>query len=248
MSEKVFDKRNHIRNILASNDSPFFLYRKLTFGSGNLIRFMFYELITSCLGPLPGAIGIYLRRKIYPLLLGECGTGLIVGRDTVMRHAGKIRIGNNVTIDDNCLLDARGATGEGMIIGNNVIINRGCCIQSKAGDIRIGNDVSIGANSCLVSWDGIDIGDDCGIAGGCYISAGNYKMNDLEKPVLAQEAYVTSPIVIERGAWIATRATILDGVSIGHDAVVSAGSVVAQNIPPQTVAQGNPARVIFKRR
>jgi acetyltransferase-like isoleucine patch superfamily enzyme len=49
------------------------------------------------------------------------------------------------------------------------------------------------------------------------------------------------PIVIEDGAWIGMNSLILPGVTIGHGSVVSAGSVVSTNIPPDTLVAGNPA-------
>ena len=76
--------------------------------------------------------------------------------------------------------------------------------------------------------------------------AGFVPMSD-EKPISEQPASVKGPIIIERNVWIATRVTILDGVTIGHDSIISAGSVVSTDIPSQSVAHGNPAKVILKR-
>ena len=52
------------------------------------------------------------------------------------------------------------------------------------------------------------------------------------------------PVVIEDDVWIGTRAVILKGVRIGRGAIVGAGSVVTSDVPPNTVACGNPARVV----
>lgn len=52
------------------------------------------------------------------------------------------------------------------------------------------------------------------------------------------------PITIEEDCWIGGNATILAGVTIGRGSVVGAGSVVTKSIPPESVAVGNPARVI----
>lgn len=60
-----------------------------------------------------------------------------------------------------------------------------------------------------------------------------------------RRAFVTAkPIVIERNVWIAAGATIIGGVTIGENAVVAAGSIVTRDVPPNTLAGGNPARVI----
>ena len=52
---------------------------------------------------------------------------------------------------------------------------------------------------------------------------------------------ITRPITIRSGSWIAAGAMILPGVEIGPDSLVSAGSVVRQNVPPNTTVCGNPA-------
>ena len=60
-------------------------------------------------------------------------------------------------------------------------------------------------------------------------------------------AYRNRPIVIEQGCWIATRAFVGPGVTIGEYAVVAAGAVVVKDVPPRTVVGGNPAREIARR-
>ena len=52
--------------------------------------------------------GSRCARALYPLLLGACGRNVVFGQNVVLRHPHKIRIGDNVVIDDNCLIDAKG--------------------------------------------------------------------------------------------------------------------------------------------
>jgi maltose O-acetyltransferase len=49
---------------------------------------------------------------------------------------------------------------------------------------------------------------------------------------------------MEDNVWLGNRVIVLPGVTIGHDAVVGAGAVVVKDIPPRSVAIGNPARVV----
>lgn len=51
-------------------------------------------------------------------------------------------------------------------------------------------------------------------------------------------------VIIGKGAWIATHAVILPGVTIGEGAIVGAGAVVSKDVPPYTIVAGNPARPV----
>jgi len=59
---------------------------------------------------------------------------------------------------------------------------------------------------------------------------------------------IHKPVVIEDYAWVATRAMILPGVTIGQGAVVAAGSVVTKDVEPKSIVAGNPARCIRERK
>ena len=215
-------------------------------GSGQvgLSRFIVYEFLTSLLGPMPGGIGFYLRKKFYPGLFKKTGAGLIIGRNVVIRHPNKIELGDNVTIDDNCLIYGRGAGPAGFSLEDNVIINRNCMLLAKTGPIRVGKRTSIGSNSVIVSMDGVELGEAVLMAGGCSISAGSYHFNNVNVPVMDQGAYSIGPIRIGDMAWLGTGVIVIDGVNIGDGAVVGAGAVVVKKIPENAVVVGIPARVI----
>jgi acetyltransferase-like isoleucine patch superfamily enzyme len=246
---KEVDKKKNIRNILMDQKgSALEKYKALTVGDVGMSKFFYYEFITWLLGSRAGALGLLLRKKMYKSLFKSYGRNIIIGRNCVFRHPSKISLGDNVVIDDNCLLDARGCEGEGIVLADGVMINRSCAIQSKGGDIKVGEGVSLGADSQLVSWGGIDIGAGAAIAGGCYISAGTYKMDDFSTPISSRQPYTSGPVVIGANAWVATRVTILDAVEIGENTVISAGAVVTGNIGAKAVAHGNPAKVVFQGR
>lgn len=237
------------RYILADKEkSAYRKYRDLTVGETSFLRFLLQEVFALFLVPLPGALGILSRRIFYKKYFKTCGKNLIVGRCCVFRHPTKIRIGDNVTIDDFSLIDARGTGERGIVLEDGVIINRNTSIQSKGGDISIGKSVNIGANSSLVSWSGIGIDEGSVLAGGCYVSAGKFDYGELGRSILEQEPLSSGPITIGRNSWIATRVTILDGVRIGEDSIIAAGTVVTGNVPPRSIAAGNPGKVVFERR
>ena len=72
-------------------------------GWGALVK---YEAVVMLSQSVPGALGLALRKTLYPLLLGSCGKNVVFGQNVVLRHPHKVHIGDNVLIDDNCLIDA----------------------------------------------------------------------------------------------------------------------------------------------
>ena len=63
---------------------------------------------------MPGALGLFLRSKLYPLMLGRVGRNVVFGVNVTLRHPHKIAIGDNVVIDDSCCLDAKGTDNTGI--------------------------------------------------------------------------------------------------------------------------------------
>jgi len=238
------EKKVSIRERLhEGRHSPLKTYIQLTVGDVGFFRFALYEFLTCILGPIPGGIGFYLRKKFYPLLFRKTGKGLIIGRNVVVRHPDKIEVGNNVTIDDNCLIDGRGSGDAGVILEDNVMINRNCTIQAKAGPIRLGKRTSLGSNSAIVSMGGVEFGEAVLVAGGCSFSAGLYNFDEIDVAVMDQGSYSKGPIFIGKNSWLGTGVIVLDGVNIGTAAIIGAASVVNKDIPPNAIAFGIPAKV-----
>jgi acetyltransferase-like isoleucine patch superfamily enzyme len=238
-----------IRSLLdESTGSAFARYRRLTIGDRGVAYLIAYELACLFVLPIPGALGLVLRRALFRPLLGSCGRGVVIGQGCVFRHPANIHLADGVVIDDHCVLDARGAGAEGIRLGPGVIVSRGTILQSKGGPITIGAKTGIGALSHFVSWTGIEVGSNVAVAGQCAVSAGTYAVTEFSKPPVDRTPASAGPVVIGDGVWIATRATILDAVRIGDDAIVSAGSVVTSSVPPRTIVQGNPARPVFTMR
>lgn len=242
---KEIQKSDIMRNKLAiGRQSPLRTYKDLTVGELSFIKLIEYELYISLLSPLPDGAGFYLRKIFYPRLFKKVGSGLIIWRNVVIRHTNKIEIGDNVTIDDNCLIDARGVGSNGLVIEDNVIINRNCMIQAKSGPVRIGTHTSLGSNSVIVSMDGVNIEERVLTAGGCYISAGAYHFDDPDAAVMDQGAFAKGAIHIGANSWLGTGVIVLDGVQIGKGAIIGAGAVVAKNVPDQAIAAGVPAKTL----
>lgn len=66
----------------------------------------------------------------------------------------------------------------------------------------------------------------------------------MEPGLRRQAIQFNMPVYIGENVWVGAGAVILPGVSIGHDSVIGAGSVVTKDIPANVVAVGNPCRVL----
>jgi len=116
--------------------------------------------------------------------------------------------------------------GEGLLIGNNVGIAQNCFIQVR-GFVEIGDNVIMGPNVSIFSE--------------------NHNSDDSDLPINMQ-GETRKGVKIENGVWIGTRAVILDGVKIGKNSIVAAGSVVTKDVPEFAIVAGVPAKVIKLRK
>lgn len=90
------------------------------------------------------------------------------------------------------------------------------------------------------------IKEDVLIASGVFIIDYNHGNNPLTHSYLENYLERSSGVIIEEGCWIGNNAIILGGVTIGKKSIIGAGTVVTHDIPPYTIAVGNPAKVIKK--
>jgi acetyltransferase-like isoleucine patch superfamily enzyme len=221
-------------------------YSMLIVGQTGLAALIKYEVVVLMSQSVPGALGLALRKALYPSLLGTCGHNVIFGQNVVLRHPHKIRIGNDVVIDDNCLIDAKGSSNAGIRIGNNVFVGRNTILSSKNGDIEIANGANIGFNCEIFSASRVRIGERVLLAAYCYLIGGDHDFTDSSRPVLDQSR-TSAGISIGAGAWLGAGATVLDGVDIGSNAIVGAGAVVRESVPDKATAVGIPARIVGTR-
>jgi acetyltransferase-like isoleucine patch superfamily enzyme len=221
-------------------------YAELVIGRPGLGSLLKYEFVVLVAQARAGALGLALRKTLYPLLLGSCGRQVIFGQNVVLRHPHKIHIGSNVVIDDNCLLDAKGASNGGIRIGDGVFVGRNSILSCKNGDIEIGDRANIGFNCEVFSASRVHIGASALLAAYAYVIGGDHDFSDASVPVLDQ-ARTSRGVTIGEGAWIGAGAKLLDGVEVGPRALIGAGAVVRSNVPAGAVAVGVPARVVHER-
>ena len=224
------------------------LYRQLAVGNSGLLHFFLYELYTTfCVG-LSGALGFGLRHVFLKYLLGSAQGGVAVGKDVLIRQPRRISMGQKVMIDDHAVLDVRYVDGDrsetGIYIGDHVLVGRYSVINAKGGTIKLGDACNISSHCRIATRSQVIIGNSVLIAAYAYIGAGNHRVDDPSKPIIAQGMDIKSGVTIGNNAWIGARATILDGVTIGEDAVIGAHSLVLEDVPPRAIVVGAPAKVI----
>ncbi|MDX2109938.1 MAG: acyltransferase [Verrucomicrobiota bacterium] len=118
-------------------------------------------------------------------------------------------------------MDCRFLNGRKIYLGARNVINFGCLLDGRAYPIHTGNDVSIGPEASILTLG-----------------------HDPHSPDFSDKG---GSVLIGDRVWIAYRAIILPGISLGEGAVVGAGAVVTRNVEPYTLVAGNPARPIGTR-
>jgi acetyltransferase-like isoleucine patch superfamily enzyme len=119
---------------------------------------------------------------------------------------------------------------------------------ANAQRISLGDRTRVGDNAHL--WGGdregrIDIGSDCLIGPGTFVTASDYSL-DPGAPIKSQQTRERS-IVIGNDVWLGAGVIVTAGVEIGDGAVIGAGSVVRRSVPAGAIVAGNPARISASR-
>ena len=113
---------------------------------------------------------------------------------------------------------------------------------SFIGQVSIGDDVFFDRGCYVVARHALSIGDNCFFAEMVTIHDENHIVGRGSEPV-AERGFTEAPVVIGNNVWVGPKATILQGVHIGDNAVIGANAVVTRDVPANTVATGIPARV-----
>jgi maltose O-acetyltransferase len=139
---------------------------------------------------------------------------------TAMLRAVGVRIGSRSLVMGPLDITGPGRVAELFSIGDDTFVT-GPLHVDLAADVRIGDRVRLGHQVALLTVDH-EIGPSeqrCG-------------------------QVLVAPVIIGDGAWLASHVTILPGVSVGNGSIVAAGAVVTNDVPPNTLVAGVPARVV----
>ncbi|MFH1889000.1 MAG: acyltransferase [Candidatus Omnitrophota bacterium] len=136
-----------------------------------------------------------------------------------------VRIGKNAVVGHNVTIREGTVTGDDIMLWSNAVIDYEC---------RIGNNVKLHSNVYIAPQTVIE--DDVFIAPGVIFA-------NVIHPGCALLQKCKKGPVIKRGAQIGANATINPHITIGENVMIGAGSVVTRDIPKNSFAYGNPAKI-----
>jgi acetyltransferase-like isoleucine patch superfamily enzyme len=110
--------------------------------------------------------------------------------------------------------------------------------------IRIGSQTFLNIGVMVAAVDLVEIGDHCMFANGCFVTDGNHRFDDPDRPVPWQGFSSKGPTRVGDNVWCGANVVITSGVTVAERSVIGANSVVTADIPPFSLAAGVPARVL----
>ena len=143
--------------------------------------------------------------------------------NAIIRGADRISLGRNVFLDHGVYLNPS-------------------TVNDRRGFIRIGDDVEIGPYSVLWGGGGLTIGNDVHMGAHVHITTQQGRRIELSQTTTKPLPIDVAPVIIEDHVLIYSGAIIVPGVRIGHHAVIAAGAVVVNDVPPGVLVGGVPAR------
>jgi len=183
-------------------------------------------------GRRPGAL------RLLPAVVARFGSGAwrLLAARLWLRRA---RLGRGVRVRGRPLVEGLGTivVEDGVAIWSH--LQRTQLSAGPGATLRLGAGTFVNTGASISARAAVDIGRRCQIANHVVIMD-----SDFHGLIERDRPEPPAPIAIEDDVWIAVRATVLKGVRIGRGAVVAAGAVVVQDVPPYTLVAGVPARVV----
>lgn len=178
-----------------------------------------------------GILKRFVKRHFFAPRGASIGSNSVVRRPWFWYNRSAIRIGNNVSIGRESLLEP---------IGNYAGVTHASCIT-------VGEGTYIGRYCQLHAMNLIEIGDECVLSDHVYISDIAHGMEVIPTPIMKQPLESKGPVRIGRRVFIGYRASVLPGVILGDFCVVGTNAVVTRSFPAGSIIGGCPARLIRMR-
>jgi acetyltransferase-like isoleucine patch superfamily enzyme len=201
----------------------------------------FYSFLRWC----PGTLGLLLRQKLYPRLLGQCGHDVLFGRFVDLFHPHRISLGDRVIVSDHATLDARGYEGDdfGIVVDQDVFIGKATRLTLRNSKIAIESGANLGSRCSVVANSPVAIGENVLLAAYCVIGERSEDQSDSD-PRIESDAALEAATVVEQGCWLGVRAELKSGATVRKESIIGAHASVEGEIPAWAVAVGRPAKPI----
>ena len=153
-----------------------------------------------------------------------------------------IQVAATARVHPTAILDTGG--GGRITIGSRCHIKAGVVLNCYGGEIILQGRVTLGEYTVLYGHGGIEIDSEAVIAPHCTLASSTHLLGGSTSLRFSGESL--HGIMIGRGAWLGARAVVLDGVRIGDNAVIAAGSVVTRTVPADWLYAGVPCTPVRK--
>jgi acetyltransferase-like isoleucine patch superfamily enzyme len=168
----------------------------------------------------------YSVKNEFDLVLNKkIGKGTFIDKSVQVLRWGGVKIGENTIIGEQCWLN----------------VNK---YEKGVFPITIGNNCFIGRRNTIVSGKAIIIKDYCLTGPNTGFWGSDHVISDPMRPYVSTGSMLDKSIIIGVNVWVGANVCVLAGVNIGHGSIIGAGSVVNKDIPPFSIAVGNPANVV----
>ena len=186
-----------------------------------------------------------LKKYAKSLLSDQLKHLLLIGASKIKLMFVKRKVGKHTFIDQtvNVYGWQHVKIGDNSLIGEMTWLN----VNHRApgfDHIIIGDNCYIGRRNLISSAKQVIIKDYVMTNNDCKFLGSNHLFQDPMMPYISTGTTSTASMYIGANVWVGAGAIVLGGVTIGHGSVIGAGSVVTKDIPPFSVAVGNPCQVI----
>ena len=225
--------------VLRSTDAHADADLRVQLGDRDILA-VFWRLATNLLR------GAWLRLRVK-----HSGGLLLVGRGARVLNPWHLSLGRNVKLEEGA--EVQCLSLRGVHLGDGVTIGRGASIRPSSyygmdpGEgLEVGSGTAIGAYAWIGASGHVRIGKDVICGPRMVLIPENHNFEDTRTSIKSQ-GVTRAGIEIGDGCWIGCNVTILAGVRVGSGSIVAAGAVVREDVPPDSIVGGVPARLIRSR-
>lgn len=151
------------------------------------------------------------------------------------RNPDQIKFASSCRLQPRTILNGRSQVRDfGISFGPDTYLKENCYFDAYGGFIEVEGQCAFAQNTIIHGGGGVFIGRHTIFGANCYIIASNHAFGSRELPTMLQ-GDVRRGITIRENVWVGGNVTILDGVTVGRNSVIGAGTLVTKSVPDNTV-------------